>query len=396
MRHNRRIAILTLSVGSGHVRAAEMIQRAISDGEEDVDIRTLDAVEMGEAWFRLVYVKPYWWMLKSAPSLWRALFERRHQKQHGSTAPPWVFRHGCGRVLKEMKEYSPQLVIATEIAAAETAALGRREGRFNAPVLAVLTDFQAEPPWVQREIDFYCVASEEARVQLVGWGVSPNRILMSGIPIDPTFALNYDRSEVRRSLGLAEDRPVVLVMGGGMGPAPLDQIVQSLELCGRPLQVVAVAGLDSAMQERVSRLRGRIAVDLHVFGWSDKIPELMAASDLLVTKPGGLTIAESMAMGLPLLLTHPIPGPEELHQRYLAGHGIAVVANNLLEIPRLAGRLLSNEEERKEMSRRARDFSRPDAAYSVAQVARAMLDKATYIELLASAPPRSGESVYVM
>lgn len=393
---NRRIAILTLSVGSGHVRAAEMIQHALADGEDDVEVQTLDAVEMGRAWFRLVYVQPYWWMLRTAPSLWRALFERRHQKQHGSTAPPWVFRHGCKGVLNRVKALNPKLVIATEIAAAETAALGRREGRFNAPILAVLTDFHAEPPWAQREIDFYCVASEDARVQLIGWGVSPNRILVCGIPIDPAFSLSYDKAELRRSLGLAHNRPVVLVMGGGMGPAPLDQIVASLEHCGQPLQVVAVAGLDREMRDRVARLRGKIAVDLRVFGWADNITELMAASDLLITKPGGLTIAEALAMGLPMLLTHPIPGPEERHQRYLEQHAAAVTADTLMEIPRLASRLLANPQEREQMSQRAREFSRPDAAYSVAQVARAMLEKATYIELLANPPVRSGESAYVM
>jgi processive 1,2-diacylglycerol beta-glucosyltransferase len=287
-------------------------------------------------------------------------------------------------------------VIVTEIGAAEIAALGRREGWFNAPILAVQTDFQTEPPWVQSEIDVYCVASEEARGQLIGWGVLPNRVLLCGIPVDPAFALPFDRHELKQALGLDPRRPVVLVMGGGKGPVPLDRVVSSLELCNAPMQVLAVAGHDRFLRQRMEALRGRLAMDLHLFGWTENVPELMAVSDLLITKPGGLTVAEAMAAGLPMILTHPIPGPEERHVRYLGQTGVALHAETLDDIPRLTSRLLSSPGELEEIRRRAREWSRPDAAHAIAQVAVALLEKATYIDLLATPPPRSGESAYLM
>ena len=392
----KRIAILTLSVGSGHVRAAEVIQRALLDGGGSIEVRTLDAIELARPWFRWVYVEPYWWMLRHAPGLWRRLFERRQQKGHRATAPHWVFRRGCVEALRQLQAFAPHLVIATEIGAAEIAALAKREGWLSSPVLAVQTDLQTEPPWAQREIDVYGVGSEEAKAQLIGWGVSPNRIVLCGIPIDPAFALAFDESEVLRALGLDPRRPVVLVMGGGMGPAPLDEIIQSLERCGLPLQVLAVCGRDQAMKLRLESLRGKIALDLHVFGWSDNIPELMTAADLLITKPGGVTVAEALAVGVPMLLTHPIPGPEERHVRYLEQNGLAVRARNLEEIPQLAHQLLSSPEKLAEMARRARELARPDAARAVAHIARALLETATYIDLLAAPPARSGESAYLM
>ncbi len=392
----KRIAILTLSVGSGHVRAAEVIQRALSDGGEDLDVRTLDAVELGRPWFRWVYVASYWWMLRHAPGLWRWLFERRQSRRHRSTAPHWLFRRGCAEVFRQLKAFDPQLVIATEISGAEIAALGRREGWFNAPVLAVQTDLHTEPPWVQREIDIYCVASEEAKAQLIGWGVSPNRILLSGIPIDPAFALAFDKPELHRALGLDSRRPVVLVMGGGMGPAPLDEIVRSLELCGLPLQVIVVTGHDQLMKSQLEKLRGRVALDLHVFGWTETIPELMAASDMLITKPGGMTVAEALSVGLPMLLTHPIPGPEERHVRYLQQHGVAILGSDLEEIPQLTGRLLAGAANLREMARRGREMARPDAAYAIAQVAFALFETSTFMDLLAAPPPRPGDSAYLM
>jgi len=396
MKPTKRIAILTLSVGAGHVRAAEVVHRALLDGGEALEVRTLDAIEFGRRWFYWLYVAPYWWMLHHAPGLWRRLFDRRQRKGHRATAPHWVFRRGCVEVLRQLKSFAPHLVIATEIGAAEIAALGKREGWFNAPVLAVQTDFQTEPPWVQREVDVYAVASDEAKAQLIGWGVSPHRIVLCGIPVDPAFSLAFDKGEIVQALGLDRRRPVVLVMAGGMGPMPLDQVVLVLERCGLPLQVLAVCGHDQMQKQRLEQLRGKVALDLHIFGWSDSIPELMSAADLLVSKPGGVTIAEALAVGVPMVLTHPIPGPEERHVRYLEQNGVAVRARTLGEIPQLVHRLLGEPEKLAEISRRAHELARPDAAHAVAQVARALLETSTYIDFLASPPARSGESAYLM
>jgi len=393
---SKRIFILTLSVGTGHVRAAEVLQRALYDCIDPVEVRLLDALKVARSWFLALYVRPYWWLLRRAPGLWRWLFERRQKKLHRATAPRWVFRRGCREVLEQLKAYAPQLVIANEIGALEIAALGKREGWFHAPLLAVQTDFQTEPPWVQAEVDAYCVGSEEARSQLVNWGTSPNRILVCGIPVDPVFALPVDKSELRRALGLDAQRPVVLVMGGGMGPAPLDAIVGTLELCPLPLQVLVVAGYDRILRQALELLRRKVALDLHVFGWTDTIPELMAVADLLITKPGGITTAEALSAGLPMIVTHPIPGPEERHVRYLVQQGVAVQAKTLEEIPPLVTRMLSKPENLAEMSRRQKDMARPDAAHAIAQVGHALLEKSTYIDLLATPPSPSGESTYLM
>jgi processive 1,2-diacylglycerol beta-glucosyltransferase len=393
---SKRIAILTLSIGSGHVRAAQAIQRALAEGNGPVEARVLDVLHTARSWFLWLYVRPYWWMLRHALWLWRGLFERRQRKLHRSTAPHWVFRRGCVEVLKQLQALVPHLVVATEIAAAEIAALGRREGWFNAPILVAQTEFQTERPWAQPEIDVYCVGSDEAKAQLVGWGISPNRVLVSGIPVDPVFALPYDKAELLRALGLDAQRPVVLVMGGGMGPAPLDKIVESLDLCSLPLQVLAVSGHDREMKDRLERLRGKLTLDLHAFGWTETMPELMAVADLLITKPGGLTVGEALAARLPMLLTSPIPGPEERHVRYLEQNGVAVYARTREEIPHLVSALLSNRPKLQAMRQQASARSRPEAARTVAQVARALLERASYIDLLATAPARSGESAYLM
>ena len=392
----KRVQILTLSVGAGHVRASAVVRGALADGREELDLRLVDALEGAKPWFHWLYVHPYWWMLRYRRGLWRRLYERREKRRHHSTAPHWVFRRGCSKVLRDLAAFNPELLIVTEIGAAEIASLAKREGWYSGPVLAVTTDFNSEPPWVQSEIDFYCVASDSAKLQLIGWGVSPNRILHCGVPVDPVFAVPFDRHEVLRSLGLSPRRPVVLVMGGGMGPWPIDSIVEHLEGCNLPLQVVAIAGRDRRMRNRLDALRGKLALELFPFGWTDRIPELMAAADLLITKPGGLSASEALAAGLPMVLTHPIPGPEERNMQYLVQNGVAVPVEQDEDIPGVVSSLLAQPEKLQEIARRAQDLSRPDAAHAVAQVARALMEKSSYIELLANPPLRSGESAYLM
>lgn len=387
---------MTLRVGAGHIKASESIQRALEDGGEHFEVRTMDVAEFSRPWFRWLYVQSYWFMLRHAPGMWRKLFERRQEKQHGATAPEWVFRRGCAPLYRELRNFAPHLVVATEIGAAEIAALAKRGGWVNAPIQAVQTDFHTEPPWVQEELDIFCVGSEEARAQLIQWGVSPGRVRICGIPVDPAFALPFDRDDVRQALGLDRHRPVVLVMGGGMGPVPLDRIVMSLENCGLPLQVLAIAGHDLAAKVKLDRMRGKVALDIHTFGWTDNVPELMAASDLLVTKPGGVTIAESLAAGLPMVLTHPIPGPEERHAKYLVRHGVAVLADPVERIGSLVNELLSGRVKLAEMKRKAHELSRPDATHTIAQIGRAMLEQGESIELLPVPHTRSGDSAYLM
>lgn len=177
--------------------------------------------------------------------------------------------------------------------------------------------------------------------------------------------------------------------------APLDEITVRLESCGTTLQVVAVAGHDRTLHDRLRRLRRKIALDLVPLAWSNRVPELMAAADVLITKPGGLTVSEAMASGLPMILTHPIPGPEERNILYLVRHRVAVEATRIEQIPSLTSRMLARPNQRKRMARRARELSRPDASHAIAQVGKAMLEKATYIDLLAP-PLRSSESAFLM
>jgi processive 1,2-diacylglycerol beta-glucosyltransferase len=392
----RRIAILTLSAGAGELQASRAIHQALHDGADDVEARTIDLLDLAEPWFRRSYVHPRCLLMRRAPAVWRKLFDWRQRKRLVKIFPDGLLRRGCARALNRLQLFRPHLVIAATTWAARLAALGRRQGRFDAPILAVQTAFCSEPSWAESGIDVHCVGSEAAKGQLISWGVSAHRIVTCGVPVDPAFALSFDRAELRRAFGLHPDRPVVLVMGGGIRPAPLDTIIRSLEMCAHPIQVLALTARDCNLKCRLEAMRGQLALDLRVFGWTESVQELMGAADLLITRPGGLVTSEAMAAGLPMILGFPAPGMEEAHLSFLLERNLAVAAKSPEEVTRLVSALLDDPSHLEALSACGREMARPDAAYAVAQVARALLEKASYIDLLAAPLPASGESAYLM
>ena len=361
-----RILILTLSFGSGHVRAAAAIADELRRQAPRADVRTLDALGGARAWFRATYVWPYWVMVRHAPGIWRRLFASRLRRQTRQTAPAWVFRHGCPDVFDAIVQFQPDLIIAAEVAACEMAVLARRAGLTAAPIVSVITDHHAEPAWVHQEVAAYTVADAEVARQLREWGASGGRVYVYGIPTDDRFAQPVDVRQTRGKYGLPDDRPLVLLMGGGMGPTRMDDIARCLCASGARMRIVAVTGHDRRVRRRLELLRANGNTSLTIEGWTDDIPSLMRSADLLVTKPGGLTSAEAALTGLPSVLFDPIPGPEEHNAARLSRAGAAVLTRGADATASAVTRILASPEERAAMADRARALARPRACHEIA------------------------------
>ncbi len=395
MNPRRSIAILTLPVGEGDIRASEVVQRAVLDGDGNFDIRILDALELSRGWFRRIYASRFAPALRYMQWPGRKFFGGTREGGRHSL-PDWFLRRSCREVFRRLRESPPNLVIAIGTGAAQLAALAKREAWIACPVLTVQTGLEVESCAASRMIDVFAVANEDSRADLIASGVSPNRVVLCGFPIDPAFSLPFDIKDLMQALGLDSRRPVVLVMAAGGGPAAALGIIRQLERCSLPLQAVVVAGRDEALKAQLEAERGRIALDLHVFGWTDMVPELMASADLLVTKPAGMATAEALALGLAMVLTPATTASEEGLSRQLEQSGAAMRAPSLEDLPQLVERLLTGREDLSRMGRRARELGRPAAAHAIAQVAHALLETSSYIDFLAVPAARPGESAYLM
>lgn len=369
MRKPPRVLVLTLSFGSGHVRAALAVAREMKRQEPHADVRVCDALEGSRLAFRAFYVWPYWAMVRYAPALWGRFFAARVARREEATAPAWAFRRGCAHVFRLIREFSPEVIVACEVAACELAALAKREGMTGARLVNVITDHEAEPVWVKPEADAYAVADEGVREQLCAWGARPERVAVCGIPTDAAFRVWHDPRETRRRHGIRDDAPVMLLMGGGMGPTRMDRVAASLCHACFPLHVVAVAGRDARARRRLARLKAEPPVTLRVLDWTDDVAALMQAASVLVTKPGGLTTVEASLSSLPSVFFDAIHGPEQRNAARYSEAGAAVIADGPEAAAAAALSLLRDAEARRLMSERASRLSTPESAALIACLA---------------------------
>jgi processive 1,2-diacylglycerol beta-glucosyltransferase len=369
-----KILVLTLSFGSGHVRAAEAVADELSRQTPASNVLVVDALEDCRWWFRASYEWPYWLMLRYAPGLWDRFSTARVNQKHEGTAPTWAFRAGCPKVFSTIKSFRPDLIVAAEVAACEMAAIARRLGLTRAPILSVITDYESEPIWVQPEVAGFAVPDEHVRSEMISWGAPADRVSICGIPIDAAFDVPHNRKATRLRHGISDNAPMVLLMGGGMGPTRMDQVVERLGENTEPMHIVAVAGKDKRALRRLEHLRVKAPISLRVIGWTNEVAALMQAARILVTKPGGLTISEAALCSLPVVFFDPIPGAEFVNAKRMVDAGAAVVTQGPMETARAITSLLKDEKSIDVMALRSQTMARPNARREIASLALALFE----------------------
>src|SRR5262249_33958760 len=263
----------------------------------------------------------------------------------------------------------PDTIVATEVAACEIAATAKRKRLTEARLVNVITDYQAEPVWVQPEVDAYAVADKDVCDQLILWGAPADRILVCGIPTEACFLVPHDVQSTLARCNLNTAAPIVLIMGGGMGPTHMDEVVVWLLKSGQRMQIVAVAGHDKRAYRRLHHLQLLPWVTLCILRWTEDIPALMQLASVLITKPGGLTVSEAAASALPSVIFDSIPGPERRNAERVIETRAGVLTNSPREAAVAAISLLNDESTRQRMSASAKRLANPDAGANIARLA---------------------------
>lgn len=367
-----RVLILSASVGGGHTGAARATERAFYEISPECAVRHVDVMDLAPGFFRRLYADGYFDAVAHAPHLVGYLYDRLDRPVRKIERPFDLLRLAIQRVnlkgLAELLNSEPwDLVIHTHFLAPEIIGALYRGTRIPFRQATVLTDFECHRFWTCGQSDHYFVATEECRASLGAWGVPFERITVSGIPVDPQFAQVKSKIDCRSRLGLRTNRPVILQMAGGLGIGPICQIHQRILEAPFSLHVVAVTARNDTARQSLADVSLPSRHERSIQGFVNHVDELMAAADLIVTKPGGLTSSEALARGLPMMIVHPIPGQETRNSDYLLENGAAVKVNNLASLPHKLNQLLADPQRLSAMRAAARQISRPRAAFDVAE-----------------------------
>ncbi|HZW28397.1 MAG TPA: glycosyltransferase [Trueperaceae bacterium] len=364
-----RVLVLSASIGGGHVACAQALEAALL--ERGVEARHVDLLEHTALPFRRLYRQAYFDLVRNVPDLVDWLGRRLDRRPTEALSVQRRLRARVVRMLsyelpRIIDRFAPRALVHTHFLGPEVMA-GRVRRRAPLPQAEVITDFFAHSLWLQPGIARYFVAIEEVKVHLVASGVDAQRVRVTGIPVDPAFARLPGQAEARERLGLRSDRDVLLVMAGGLEGDDLTNVLERLRGLRWPLDVEVVTG----RSQRLARLAERFVepsgpVRVRVHGFVADVPVRMAAADIVLTKPGGLTSSEALAAGLPLLLVSPYPLQEEANATVLLENGAALRVEPLSTLTFKLRRLLAERERLEAMRAAARRLGHPDAAYSVA------------------------------
>lgn len=370
-----RLLILSVSAGNGHVRAAEALAATAAAQPGAAEARHIDAMQHVASGFRAVYADGYLKLVDRYPELWSYVHQKTDRTPHA--APTQKLRRalerlGSGTLMKQVAAARPDAIVCTHFLPAELLLRERRRGRLACPVWLQVTDYDLHNMWVVPEMAGYFAANEEVAERMRARGLPPERVHVTGIPVMPAFADRADpaleRGAAAAALGLDPVRPVVLIVSGGAGIGDLPAAVDRLLAVTEDFQLIAVAGRNAAAK---AALDGRAAAQpgrLHAVGYTQRMHALMAAADLVITKPGGLTISECLAIGRPMLLVSPIPGQEEHNAVTMMEEGAAWLADDAIGLGYKFRRLLGDRARLAAMAARSRTIGRPGAAADVLRI----------------------------
>ena len=370
MSKTRKVLILSIKAGAGHLRAAAALEAVFRERYPRVEVKHVEALEYTHPTFQKSFTKTYEKLATDLPSVWGYIYGKMEQKPVESKTKRLVAlfdRMNSRPIVKLAREFNPDRIICTHYFPAETLAAQRRKGKLDAPISVTLTDYDIHTLWIQKGVDQYFVATDEMAYALQTKGVGDAKVTVTGIPIVPVFSKRYpSKRTMRRQLGLRVEPPTVLVAAGGFGLIKVDQTVATLAGTIADVQLIALAGRNEELLKSLTAVAESHPGKVVPFGFVDNMHALMAASDFIVTKCGGLTSSECLAMGLPMVIVKPIPGQEERNSDFLLESGAAVRANSAAHLVYKVQKLLSDEKLLARMRTATRRIARPRAAYDIA------------------------------
>jgi processive 1,2-diacylglycerol beta-glucosyltransferase len=352
-----KIIIAYASVGAGHFKAAEAVYNHLKP-DKNLAVRLIDVLEQSHPFFRNFYRNGYDFIVKYFPSFWALCYYITHARLLRPIAH-WIRlainRSNTKKFSQFLIDANPDYILSTHFLSSEIAAYLKRKNKIQSKLFTVITDFGVHSFWVSQGTDRYFVACDFTKAELIREGVSPENIHTAGIPIDSKFSRPLSKKAICAKLGLSENRFTALVMTGSFGIGPLEEIV---DLLHQDIQILVVCAKNRRLY---SRLKDKNYPSVKTFAFIDNAEELMAVSDVIITKAGGLTISEFLAQELAPVFICAIPGQEKKNIRVLAHYGIGQEAKTGRQIKRIVLDYKEHPEALAKIKQKIRQIKKPFA-----------------------------------
>jgi len=355
-----KILVIHATAGAGHKKAAEAIFHGLQ-AKSGCDARLVDALDYTNPLFKKTYPEAYSFLVTRLPWAWGFFF--------CVLDLPWLqpLVHAVRRLYNGLNARALQnfliqeqfdVIITTQFLSAEVSAYLKRTGRIKSKIICVVTDFDVHRIWVNEGIDFYTGACEYTKNKLIALGVAPEKVLATGIPTDAKFGLQPDVVALKQKLGIQNKGLTVLIATGSFGMGPIEELMTLLQ----KYNLLIVCGHNKELYERLKPLAPQ---NTHVLGLVNNMDELMAVADVMVTKPGGLSIAEALVKKLPMIFFSAIPGQETNNIKVLSSFEVCQGQSSLPQIAQTIQEWDAHPKDLDAFRLRMSELSKPNAVADI-------------------------------
>lgn len=363
-----KIHIYHANAGHGHRKVAEVTAEALhAKGLSAQDVKVFDGLDFTPGYFRSAYPATYYYSVKHIPKIWGWFYETLDlPKIYGPVRGlRSIYNHAMGkRLIEEVRREKPDVVLCAHFFTAELFASAKKRGEIQSTLITIITDFYPHTFWVNEGTDYYWVMGEEGKKDLLGRGVSAEKIIAGGIPVAPAFKPLGRKNEILKKWNLDPDRFTVLFTSGSFGLGKQAMILKEMEPFKDKIQCLVVCGNNKQLETDLKREQWPFPVQ--VFGFVDFMPDLMEASDLMLAKPGGSTTTESLAKGLPMVILDPIPGQESRNAKLLLENNASFTIAEPFQIRPILKAVLEQPQVLKDKHAIIKKIARPNAAEDLA------------------------------
>lgn len=366
-----KVLIFYASYGGGHLNAAKSINECIKKNYKNIDTELIDCMKYVNKTVEKITTGAYREMAKKAPWVWGTIYStsQKGPLAHLSTRSNKIM---AIKLLKLLREKKPDVIISTHPFSSQMCSYLKRKGKITAKIATIMTDFAPHDQWLVGNdfTDYFFVAHDNMKKYLISHGVKKSKIHVSGIPISNRFLKLYNKKEILKKYNLNSDKKTILFFGGGefgLGKTKTLKVFENFITSKENIQIIAISGKNKKMKEGFEDLVTKYNSEdfVCILGFSNEIPELMSISDLVVTKPGGLTTSESLASCLPMIIINPIPGQEEENAEFLEKKGIAIWLKRASNTKKIIKELLHNQDKLDEMKKNTVLLAKPDSTKTI-------------------------------
>ena len=381
-----KILIFYASYGGGHLNAAKSINDYIISNYPNYDVELIDCMKYVNKTIEKLTTAAYREMAKKAPWAWGKIYSdsQKGPLAHLSSRSNKIM---AIKLLRLLREKQPDVIISTHPFGSQMCSYLKRKNKITAKIATIMTDFSPHDQWLvgHKFTDYFFVANDKMKNYLISKGITENKISVTGIPISNRFLKTYNKKEILDTYNLSEDKFTVLFFGGGefgLGKTKTAEIFESFvqESLKEKIQIIAIAGKNPKMKANFEEIVSKYSVNttttnttditnnVKILEFTNQVPELMSISDLVVTKPGGLTTSESLASHLPMLIINPIPGQEEENAEFLEDKGIAIWLRKNDDSKLIIENLLSDNKKLNLMKENTKLLARPHSTETICKM----------------------------